>query len=202
MKYKRTKLIYGVGINDAEYNVRRSERVGGKRIVVWRCPFHVRWATMFARCCSGTWPSYKECSITDSWLTFSNFKSWMEQQDWEGKELDKDILYPGNKIYAPDRCVFVDAKVNSFVLESEAARGSYPIGVFLEKRTGNFEARCKSVVTPCKQEYLGQFKTPEEAHQAWLAFKLQQAYILAAEQTDERVAKALIERYENYTKYA
>lgn len=201
MSGDKTRLVQGVGINDADYNVTRREGVGVERNIVWRCPFHVKWGTMVARCYSDNWPAYKDCSVVDSWLRFSNFKSWMEQQDWEGKELDKDILYPGNKIYSPDRCVFIDAKVNSFVIDSEAARGSYPLGVFLEKRTGNFEARCKSVVTG-KQEYLGQFKTPEEAHGAWLAFKLKQAYILANQQTDERVAKALIDRYENYTKSA
>ena len=50
-----------------------------------------------------------------------------------------------------------------------------------------------------KRESLGLFSTAEDAHKAWLAHKLEKAYILAAEQLDERVAKALIDRYENYS---
>jgi len=50
-----------------------------------------------------------------------------------------------------------------------------------------------------KGENLGYFTCEEEAHQAWLKRKLELAHLLAAEQTDTRVAKALIERYTNYT---
>lgn len=49
-----------------------------------------------------------------------------------------------------------------------------------------------------KSIYLGAFKDPDSAHAAWLSYKLEQAKILAAQQTDERVAKALVARYENY----
>lgn len=48
------------------------------------------------------------------------------------------------------------------------------------------------------RKHLGFFHTPEEAHQAWLKAKLELAKKLAAEQDDPRVAKALVERYENY----
>jgi len=39
----------------------------------------------------------------------------MERQDWEGKHLDKDILIPGNKIYSPDRCIFVSSLINLLI---------------------------------------------------------------------------------------
>jgi hypothetical protein len=52
------------------------------------------------------------------------------------------------------------------------------------------------------RKYLGLFSTPEEAHQAWLKAKLELAKELAAEILaeggDPRVAKALVDRYENY----
>lgn len=44
-------------------------------------------------------------------------------------------------------------------------------------------------------------ETAELAHKAWLQYKLEQARILATKQTDVRVAKALIDRYENYHNY-
>ena len=207
---KKTKLLYGVAINDADYVPSKCETIGyingkQKRKLVWSCPFYVKWNSMLARCYSEKSkvrnPTYQGCYVIEEWLTFSNFKSWMEQQDWEGKQLDKDLLSPGNKEYGPKTCVFVDAKVNTFTTERAARRGEYPIGVSFSKQDGKFNAMCRSVTTG-KQEYLGMFKTAEEAHSAWLIFKLEQAYILAAEQNDEMVAKALIDRYENYNKAA
>ena len=175
------KLVFGVGINDAGYVVQIKETVfhvqgKRKRKLVWECPFYRKWTDMLKRCYSEYYqskcPTYKDCFVTDEWLTFSNFKVWMEQQDWEGKQLDKDILFPNNKIYSPEACVFVDARVNLFIIERAAGRGEWPIGVHLDKRDRKFGARCSSVVTG-KQESLGCFKTPEEAHQAWLSFKLE-----------------------------
>lgn len=52
-----------------------------------------------------------------------------------------------------------------------------------------------------KNKFLGYFDDPKLAHEAWLEFKLKQAYILAGKQSDERIAKALIARYENYEEY-
>lgn len=49
-----------------------------------------------------------------------------------------------------------------------------------------------------KNTNIGRFDTQEEAQDAWIAYKLEQARTIAAKQTDKRVAKALIDRYENY----
>lgn len=204
------RLVYGVGINDADYVTQVKETVRmfeGEREqeVIWLCPFYVRWTSMLARCYSEKQqlkqPTYRGCSVTSEWLTFTNFKSWMEQQDWEGKELDKDILFPGNKVYGPEACVFVDRKVNLFIIESTSGRGEYPIGVDFSKTSGKFRAQCNSVNTG-QNKHLGSFNTAEEAHKAWLAYKLSQAHILADEQTDERVAEVLAKRYENYAECA
>lgn len=199
--YKRNKLIFGVGINDVDYNVYSYEYVDGKEKVVWSCPFYVKWKSMLERCYYSKLyvPNYLDCEVCDDWLKLSLFKKWMETQDWEGKQLDKDLLVTGNRIYSPETCVFVERRVNSFLTESNAARGEYPIGVSWHKRWKKFAANCRSVITN-KAVCLGYFKTPEEAHLAWLSFKLEQAHILASEQSDVRVAKALIDRYTNYGK--
>lgn len=201
------KPICGIGINDADYIIheyRFEINEDGKklRIPTWTCPYYTRWTNMLKRCYDplhrAAFPTYEGCYVCDEWIYFTNFKAWMEQQDWQGNQLDKDILFPGNKVYSPDTCVFVSPKVNSFILEHNAGRGPWPLGVSQEKKTGKFIAQCYPVLRTKANSKIGIFDTPEEAHQAWLTYKTEQAYILASMQSDQRVAKALIDRYENY----
>lgn len=164
-----------------------------------RCPYYDRWRKMLNRCYNEDYlsrhPSYNGCKVSNEWLMFSNFKAWMEKQDWEGKHLDKDLLIQGNRLYSEETCLFIDGKVNTFMTESTSARGLWPIGVNLDQK--KFKAQCKNPFTG-KKETLGRFTCPNEAHQAWLKRKRELATLLAAEQTDERVAKAIIDRYMNY----
>ena len=185
-------LVYGIGINDADYPI----RVGGKF-----CPFYATWQRMLRRCyCKKTQvsqPSYKQASVCEEWKRFSNFKSWMETQDWEGKELDKDLLVLWNKIYSADTCVFIPKLINTFII-SGSPENFNKLGAVLDKRTGNCAVEIGNPFTKTK-EYVGKFDTCELAHQAWLARKLELAKLLAAEQDDPRVAEALVKRYENWS---
>ena len=196
--------VYGVGINDADYAVYKWEYVivdgKKKQKIVWTCPYYRVWHSMMERSYSKSYqeknPTYIGCSVSEEWKRFSNFKRWMEKQDWEGKQLDKDLLVNGNKVYSRETCVFVSRVVNLFMTDRGALRGEYRIGVYWNKRVGKFMSRCRNPFTK-KQEYLGLFVNELEAHQAWLKRKLELAYQLAAEQTDERVGKALIARYDS-----
>ena len=145
----KNNLVYGVGINDANYTVSIKEeapKVNGKqnRKLIWICPFYNRWKNMIARCYSKTkHTTYKDVTCCEEWLTFSNFKSWMETQDWRGKVLDKDFLSSkNNKVYSPETCVFIDPALNSFILDSAKSRGKYLQGVDFHKHTQKFRARC------------------------------------------------------------
>lgn len=200
------KLVCGVGINDADYAVRKYEETGyvdGKRKqrLVWECPYYRAWVSMLKRCYSDKVqdknPTYKGCSVSEEWLLFSNFRAWMLMQDWEGKQLDKDLLIEGNKVYSEGTCVFVTKTVNTFTLDRGNDRGEWMIGVNWHKGTSKFRSRCRNPFTK-KEEYLGLFTSELEAHQAWLNRKLELAKELAAIQTDPRVAEALINRYTNY----
>lgn len=200
---KPKKMVHGVGVNDAGYVVKKLETVGyedgkRKRKLVWVCPYYQTWANMLERCYSVKYqerrPTYKGCTASEDWLTFSNFKGWMEKQDWEGLQLDKDLLFEGNKIYSDDTCVFVPTMVNSFTIDRGNDRGKWLIGVDWNKEANKFKSHCRNPFTK-KQEHIGYFTCEQEAHQAWLKRKLELAHELAAIQTDPRVAKALVDRY-------
>lgn len=155
------KLVYGVGINDANYVTQPT--IDGKKVI---CPFYIRWTSMLKRCHSAKYqakfPTYVGCSVAEEWLTFSNFRKWMVEQDWKDKQLDKDLLIEGNKSYSPETCAFVCRALNQLLTDSAAIRGELPIGV--SKRRKKYEAR---VNKDGKRIYLGTFNTPEEAHAAW-----------------------------------
>lgn len=189
------KLVCGVGFNDADYEVRISQD-GKSRI----CPYYQCWAGMLRRCYSEKYqkrkPSYLGCRVSDDWLIFSNFKAWMELQDWHGKQLDKDLLSVGNKIYTSELCAFVDAKTNSFITDSAATRGKFLIGVHEFVGRNKFIATCKNPFTN-KHEHLGVHWLEKDAHEAWRKRKHELACKLADIQTDNRVAAALRIRYAN-----
>jgi hypothetical protein len=83
---------------------------------------------------------------------------------------------------------------NKFVTASDASRGEYPIGVDLFKPTGKYNAQCGNLFTG-KNEHLGLFSTPEEAHEAWRKRKHELAQLVAATESDPRVVEALKKRY-------
>ena len=199
------KLAHGVGVLDADYVTQVFETIGyadgkQKRKLVWVCPFYQTWCNMLKRGYSNKYkekyPTYKDVTVHKDWHLFSNFKTWMEQQDWEGKQLDKDILFPGNKEYSSDKCVFVLQKTNLFLTESDSARGEFPIGVCWDKCKKRIKAECRN--GSGKHVYLGLHATVESAFKAWLEKKRELSYIIAADESDPRVKEAIINRYKNY----
>ncbi len=182
-----SKKVCGVGINDADYCVQGKGKV--------KCPYYIKWSSMLVRCygkITSAW--YEDCWICEEWLIFSNFRAWMETQDWEGKHLDKDLLVTGNKVYSPATCVFVDMSVNSFVTDCAASRGDCPIGTHWRKSSGRFRAYCNNPFNG-KRMNLGTFDDMYLAHKAWQAKKHEYACQLAELQEDPRVADALRQRY-------
>ena len=153
---------------------------------------------MLKRCYSKkyleSYPTYIGTRVCSEWLSATAFKEWMEQQDWSGKCLDKDIIVPRSKLYSPETCAFVLNATNLFVTASDACRGDYPIGVHLHKPTGKYCAQCKSPFTG-KNEYLGLFSTPEDAHEVWRKRKYELAQLVADTESDIRVVEALKKRY-------
>lgn len=187
-----TKLVYGVGINDADYVVVPRTPDGKRKY----CPFYLTWMHMLERgYCEkfkARQPTYKDVTVCEEWHRFSAFKAWMETQDWEGKSLDKDILVPGNKEYGPEVCCFVGGNVNNFIIDRGAGRGKWPLGVHLHR--DKFRA---SLSVFGRRTHLGYFCTPEEAHLAWAKAKRRLLdELITNEGISEYIASALRRKYD------
>lgn len=183
----KRKSFHGVGINDADYVV--TNFLNGKRIM---CPYYMVWANMIKRCYSEASkkerPTYIGCSVCPEWLIFTRFKAWMIKQDWDGMQLDKDIINPGNKVYSPDGCAFVTLATNSLLNDRAKHRGKWPIGVSWCKVMKMFES---SMRRSARKFSIGYFVNYVDAH---LAYKIEKRkYLLdaASTQSDKRVADGL-----------
>jgi len=188
MKLRKNKLVYGVGVNDADYVTKPTDKNGKRRV----CPFYGAWFNMLNRAYSPKLhdrrPTYIGVTVCEEWHSFMAFRAWMQTQGWEGKQLDKDILHPGNKVYSPENCIFVTPQINSLLGDCAAARGSYPIGVSWNKYAKKYEAYLR---INGKQKRIGLFTDPYEAHLAWRKAKYDYVRAHAKQQIDQRLSKAL-----------
>ena len=186
--YKKNKLVYGVGVNDADY-VTGGRNPDGKR---WVCPFYRAWSSMLQRAYCPKFharrPTYIGVSVCEEWHSFMAFRAWMQAQDWEGKHLDKDILCPGNKVYSPENCFFVAPHINALLNDHAATRGAYPIGVSWSKCVKKYQAK---LAINGKEKHLGCFTDPYEAHLAWRKAKYDYVRAHAKQQTNPRLSQAL-----------
>ena len=152
-----SNLVEGVGLNDLNYVLRDSN---GKM-----CPYYRTWGNMLKRCYNKcyheTHISYIGCSVCKEWLLFSNFRKWMIKQDWKDKQLDKDILVIGNKIYGPETCCFVYSHINKII------SGKSPNNEFMQGVT-IYKDRFRAQVSFNKINYsLGTFFLEKDAHIAY-----------------------------------
>jgi len=169
----RRKPAYGIGINDAHYATQ--PMVNGAAL---RDPAYSSWADILTRAYSQKFhekqPTYSDVTVCKDWHSFSAFRAWWLGNYREGWQLDKDLLMPGNREYSPDACIYIPSRLNAFTIDCGASRGKFQIGVSLHKPTGKYIAQCGNPVTGRKHR-LGSFTSPEEAHEAWLNFKLELA---------------------------
>lgn len=127
------RLIFGKGINDADYSVSETVQRDGKTVHVWCCPYYRLWKNMFQRCYSEEKnKAYSNSVVDEAWFLFSDFSLWVKSQpqhawwieDPRSFELDKDLLGDGCKMYSPKVCVFVPKVLNNFFLLSDGSRGN------------------------------------------------------------------------------
>lgn len=185
-------LVRGVGINDATYCV--ATGIDGKKVV---CPCYAAWSNMLERAYGAKYhaeyPTYSGVVVCDEWHSFMAFRKWWINHHVDCFALDKDIL-SDDGVYSPATCLFVPSWLNSFTTDCGSARGEWPIGVCLDKKSGKFRAKCCNPITK-KQESLGYFCAPEEANLAWMARKLELASELKSsmDEINQRIYRRVVE---------
>ena len=70
-------------------------------------------------------PQYKECTVCQEWWNFCNFEKWYDEHYYEIEDeimdLDKDILFKGNKEYGPNTCCVIPHYINTCLLYTSKA---------------------------------------------------------------------------------
>lgn len=179
--------VYGIANNDSGYMTQVV--ANGFKFID---PCYRQWSHMLQRVFCDKYkarqPTYENASVCDEWLIFSSFMEWWESNKILSHELDKDLIYYGNKMYSPGTCVFVPRWLNQFTLLRGRGRGLYPIGVSFSSNAKKYEAYCNNPVTR-KKEHLGLFGDPSLAHNAWLRKKMEWADSLKPkmDEIDERI---------------
>lgn len=184
------KLIYGVGVNDADYATQ--PMVYGAR---YHCAFYETWKGTIRRVSAEIRekrPSYKDVTICNEWLTFSNFRRWMVSKNWYGRHLDKDLLTAGSrKIYSPSTCVFVSADINNITTGTPSKQG---VAQGVVRRGRRYLAQ---ISMGKNTKHLGMFDTEKEAETVYLEAKIAKLSTLISVEADSDVRVAL----QNYLRY-
>ena len=143
------------------------------------------WYDMLKRCYCKEYlekhNTYEKAEVCEEWLNFQNFAKWYDENYYELEipqrmELDKDMIDKGNKLYCPEKCVFIPKRINTLFVKCDKNRGELPIGVDSKRnKNGGYSSRCSCSSgikdTSIKRVHLGTFKTPEEAFYTYKTLK-------------------------------
>ena len=128
-----------------------------------------RWKAIKQRCYNPKNKSYKSygargVKLCDEWLDFKGFYKWYKENEYqiEGEymAIDKDILGDG-MLYSPETCLIIPFRINGLLVHKVDGdmRG-------LQKRGEMYEVKVRSVLSG-KNEYIGTFKSVEQASKAY-----------------------------------
>lgn len=157
-----SKLILGVATNSGG---KYKSTIDGKKAKA-----HTAWHNMLKRCycpkVQTRQPAYVGCSVSDEWLEYQEFAQWFENHEYSnrGYHFDKDLLLPGNKVYAPDRCAFVPQQLNNLLTDHGNARGQYKQGVYFKKGYNKFTAQ---IAINGKKKGLGYYDNELDAYHVY-----------------------------------
>lgn len=161
-----SNLVYGVGFYEkGEHRA----KINGKNTYIYNA-----WHNMLTRCYNPKYheiqPTYIDCDVCCDWLNFQSFAKWLFNHQYYGLgyAIDKDLLRPNNKIYAPDNCLLIPQEINNLLTNRANHRGKYPQGVAYRKDTNKIQAHISKYG---KHRRIGYFDTVQEAAEAYRAEK-------------------------------
>lgn len=113
-------------------------------------------------------PLYVGC--THEFKDFQDFAEWCQYQIGfdKGFHMDKDLLIKWNKVYSKDTILFIPQEINKLFTRRDRFRGDLPIGVSWERGKTSYKA---NLTMNGVHTYLGNFKTMNEAFQAYKTTK-------------------------------
>lgn len=157
------------------------------------------WKGLYNRCHSEKFliqkPTYRGCSVDSQWECFQDFGDWSESAIGWGNNMwniDKDLLFKGNKVYGPDTCVMLPHDLNMLIVTRIGGRGEYPIGVHKGKGRNQFTAQFNEFSGSKK---LKRFWTVNEAFMFYKTNKervIKEAAEIYKDQIDPRAYQALL----------
>lgn len=161
-----TASVYGNGIT----GLTTTQDINGKKLRSYVC-----WTSMLQRCYSAKYQkkhfTYVGCEVCDEWKYYSNFKAWFDVNYYEIEDnvmnLDKDILFKGNKIYSPENCIFAPEKINTLFIKRNVSRGDLPIGVTF--RNLKYQVTCSD--NNGKNNHLGSYNNKIKAFNTYKDYK-------------------------------
>ena len=144
------------------------------------------WNSIYSRCYRDTrYKAYDGVTMCNKWRRNpDSFAKWYIKNYYEcGDEpmvIDKDLLCPGNREYAPDKCCILPRTLNVMISNCKKHKlpaspyrkekvNNLPLGVYKSSKKNKYEVR----FTPCGGELItiGEFDTPEEAFQEYKRHK-------------------------------
>lgn len=112
IKDRLSPSVYGVGMVGEYFSSSESTT-----------PAYLAWRGILARCYSNKTkerqPSYKNATISEDWLNYSNFREWYLAEKGDAAivlEVDKDLLGMGTKVYSKETCLLLPKRINVFLI--------------------------------------------------------------------------------------
>ena len=150
------------------------------------------WRGIFTRCYSQSSlekrPTYIGCTVSEEWHLLSNYKVWHEENYVEGWQIDKDLLFPRNKIYSAETCLFLPLAINSLFTLRHNDRGELPLGVHYHTANKRYRAGCKNGNGKRLEK---EFGNPTDAHFWYLEKKITVIDSYLIEDYNERIKQGL-----------